>query len=264
MTPGIDEVHTDGMFVDPEDPEKEKKIRDAEGKFVSKKTDPVDTAKKTVEVSGPITVVREAIKDPSIDKPLVSVQINNPFRKLFLWIKEIKNKQTTTFEFKIKIPLIALPVFLVVLGSAFTFFFNLGKDAQKQSEAPAVVVPTPIATKAAILTSKVGTIKGTYQVLGLMAQALETSTPTPSGQTVNPTTAPTSTPSPTPTNTPTPTPLPSRYVLLDKDEKIIFLVVPSAIRMDKYIDKRVLVTGLYDEEKRTLDVKKASDIEVLP
>jgi len=257
LTPGIDEVHTDGMFVDPEDPEKEKKIRDAEGKFVSKKIDPVDTAKKTVEVSGPITVVREAVKDPSIDKPLLSVQINNPFRKLFLWIKEIKNKQTTTFEFKIKIPLIALPVFLVVLGSAFTFFFNLGKDAQRKVETPSVVVPTPIATKAAILTSKVGTIKGTYQVLGLMAQALETPT-------VIPTSAPTSTPSPIPTNTPTPTPLPSRYVLLDKDEKIIFLVVPSSIRMDKYIDKRVLVTGLYDEEKRTMDVKKASDIEVLP
>lgn len=257
MTPGIDEVHTDGMFVDPEDPEKEKKIRDAEGKFVSKKTDPIDTAKKTVEVSGPIAVVREAIKDSSIDKPLLSVQINNPFRKLFLWIKEIKNKQTTTFEFKIKIPLIALPVFLVVLGSAFTFFFNLGKDAQKQVEAPVMVVPTPIATKAAILTSKVGTIKGTYQVLGLMAQALETPT-------VIPTSAPTSTPSPIPTNTPTPTPLPSRYVLLDKDEKIIFLVVPSAIKMDKYIDKRVLVTGLYDEEKRKMEVKKASDIEVLP
>lgn len=58
MTPGIDEVHTDDMFIDPEDSDKnKKKSRDASGKFVSAKTDPVDTAKKTLEVSGPITVI---------------------------------------------------------------------------------------------------------------------------------------------------------------------------------------------------------------
>lgn len=231
----------------------EPKIRDASGKFVSAKTDPIDTVSKTAEVSGPITVVREAVNDPSIDKPLLSVQINNPFRKLLLWIKEIKNKQTTTFEFKIKIPLIALPIFLVVLGSAFTFFFNLGKDAQEPKESAAVVVTiSPIASSPAVLVSKVGVVKGTYQVLGLMAQAIDTPIPT---------SMPTNTPTLTPTLTPPP---PSRYVLLDKDEKIIFLLTASSIKIEKYVDKRVLVTGMYDEEKRTIEIKKSSDIEVLP
>lgn len=234
----------------------EPKIRDASGKFISAKTDPLHTVSKTAQVSGPITVVREAVNDPSLDKPLLSVQINNPFRKLLLWIKEIKNKQTTTFEFKIKIPLIALPIFLVVLGSAFTFFFNLGKDTQKNRE-PIVATAsiTPTASTTAVLVSKVGVVKGTYQVLGLMAQVIETPIPT---------SMPTNTPTPTPTLTPTSTPPPSRYVLLDKDEGIIFLLTAKSIRIDKYIDKRVLVTGMYNETEKTMEIKKSSDIEVLP
>jgi hypothetical protein len=51
---------------------------------------------------------------------------------------------------------------------------------------------------------------------------------------------------------------------LDKDEKIIFLLTAASIKMEKYIDKRVLITGMYIEDLRTLEVKKSSDIEILP
>lgn len=233
------------MYIDPENrDEAKKKIRDASGKFVGRNVKPEETAARTVQVTGPLQVINEALVDPSEDKPLISFTINNPLRKLLQWIKEIKRKQTTTFEFKIKVPLIALPVFMVVLGSAFTFFFNLGKAAEQQNvqSAPS---PTPIilptATPAPYVTSKVGVIKATYQVLGLMAQA-----------------------DLTPTAQPTQTPLPSRYVLFDKDENIIFLVTPSNIKLDSYLNKRVLVTGKYDQIKSILSVEKPSDVEVLP
>ena len=52
-------------------------------------------------------------------------------------------------------------------------------------------------------------------------------------------TIPTSTITPMPTLTPTPPP--SRYVLLDKDEKIIFLLTAKSIRIEKYIDKRCFI-----------------------
>lgn len=205
------------MYVDPEHPEKAKeRLRNGEGRFVPDNTLPEDTAVNTVNVEGPLTVVHEALSDPSIDRPLVAITINNPIRKILQWIKEIKKKQTTTFEFKVKVPLIALPVFMVVLGSAFTFFFNLEKETEKQeitnipAQAPVVTIsPTP--TPGLILTSKVGVVKGTYQVLSLIAQSDITATTTP-----------TSIPTATPTNTPTPTPPLSRFVLLDKDEKITF------------------------------------------
>jgi len=240
------------------------KPRDAGGKFVSKNTKPEDTATRTTTVTGPIAVINEALDDPSIDKPLFSLTINNPIRKLLGWIKEIKKKQTTTFEFKIKVPLIALPVFMVVLGSAFTFFFNLGKKSEQASTV--VVSPTPVATVSPILTpapvylSKVGVVKGTYQVLSLIAQADATATPIPPTSTPEPTHSPTA----TPTLIPTPTPPLSRFVLLDKDERITFLLAPATVKLESYLNKRVLVYGLYDQKKETLEIKKASDIEILP
>lgn len=245
------------MFVDPEHPEKAKeRLRDGDGKFVTKDTPPEETATKSVEVSGPIQVVKEALADPSIDKPLLSVTVNNPFRKLLQWIKEIKNKQTTTFEFKVKVPLIALPVFLVVLGSAFTFFFNLGKETEKQntkvSALPSPVISViPTSIPAPYLTSKVGIVKGTYQVLAAESDNI---TPTP-------TSLP---PTPTPTLTPTPTPPLSRFVLLDKDEKITFILSPNSLKMENYINRRVLITGLYDQDKNTISIKTSKDMEILP
>ncbi len=245
------------MFVDPEHPEKaQERLRDGDGKFVAKDTPPEKTATKSVEVSGPIQVVKEALTDPSLDKPLLSVTVNNPFRKLLQWIKEIKNKQTTTFEFKVKIPLIALPVFLVVLGSAFTFFFNLGKETEKQNTKTSTISPPiasviPTLVPAPYLTSKVGIVKGTYQVLAAESDnTTPTATPFP--------------PTPTPTLTPTPTPPLSRFVLLDNDEKIIFILSSNNLKMDNYLNRRVLITGIYDPNKNTISVKQTKDIEILP
>lgn len=253
------------MLVVPANPEKGKtRLRNAEGKFVSKDTPLIDTASKTATVSGAGATVKKALADPTLDKPLVSFQINNPFRKILQWIKEIKNKQTTTFEFKVKVPLIALPVFFAVLGTAFLTFFNLGKETQKQEVVTHVsptqtnVVPTP--TISPIIVSKVGTVKATFQVLGITKKAYaEELSPTPT-----PTITPTLTNTPTPTMTPTPTPPPSRFVLLDKDEKVLFLIAPNKVKLDSYMNKRVLVTGLFDQQKNTLEIKTSEDIEILP
>lgn len=222
------------------------KPRDAEGKFVSGDTDPITTAKTTVETSGPINIITKPPKE-NFDEPLVSVQIQNPFKKLLHWLNDIRKKQTTTFDFKIKIPLLALPIFLAVLGGAFQFFFTLGQVKEKQAVA-AMPTPTPIiivqptATPAPVLISRMGTIKATYQVTELLPSNNEAS---PSAETE------------------TPTPIPARYVLV-KGEDIIFLVVPTEVKLEYYRNKKVLITGLYDKKTDTLQISKTTDIEILP
>ncbi|MDP3988093.1 MAG: hypothetical protein Q8P80_03020 [Candidatus Levybacteria bacterium] len=223
-------------------------IRDANGRFVKKDTPPADTAKTTVEASTP----NLNPPDPSFEKPLVSFSINNPFKRVLYWLNDIRKKQTTTFDFKIKIPLIALPVFIIVLGGVFQTFFTLGRDSQKQEvAAKPTSTPTPtqvvivVPTKAAeaVILSKIGYIKATYQVQDLLF-------PTP----VSSTSAPTVNPSP----------VPSRYVLLEKGDQIVFLLTPAEISLGYYIDRRVLATGAYDKITNTLKISKVSDLEILP
>ena len=50
--------------------------------------------------------------NPEFEKPVVSVSISNPFKKILYWLDQIRKKQTTTFAFKLSIPLIALPVII--------------------------------------------------------------------------------------------------------------------------------------------------------
>ena len=230
--------------------EQTEKPRDAEGRFVNEDTDPIATTKTTFETTGPVHVITKPPND-NLDEPLLSVQIQNPFKKLLHWLNDIRKKQTTTFDFKIKIPLLALPIFFAVLTGAFQFFFNLGQAKEKQ-EILALPTPTPIviiqptATPAPILVSRLGTIKPTYQVQNLISPSLfPTAVASDSAQEATPTLSP------------------IRFVLV-KGEDITFLVVPEDVNLSSYSNRRVLITGLYDKTTDTLTVQKTSDIELLP
>lgn len=236
------------------------KPRDAAGRFVNQNTDPASTVKTTFETTGPVKVITKPPKD-DLDQPLLSLQIQNPLKKMLHWLNDIRKKQTTTFDFKIKIPLLALPIFFAVLGGTFQFFFALGQQKEKQMVAAQptptpIVIVQPTATPAPVLVSKMGTIKATYQVPYLVS-----TTPIP---TILPTETESSS-SATPTEIPpTPTtPIPTRFVLV-KGEDITFLTVPEDVNLSYYLNKRVLITGLYNKTTDTLTVNKTQDIEILP
>ncbi len=110
-------------FVSEEDWKKiREKPRDAKGKYVKKGVDPKDTVFPVYKTASPIDTLKEG-PDEFLDKPLVSFSVNNPFKKILVWLKDIRKRQTTTFNFKISIPLIALPIFLLIVGGAIQFFF---------------------------------------------------------------------------------------------------------------------------------------------
>lgn len=237
--------------------------RDAQGHFISRNTPLENTVKtETKAVTPP-----NPPKNP-LEEPLVSIQIQNPFKRLLYWLNDVRKKQTTIFEFKLKIPLIALPVFLVIVGGAMQAMFSLGKSVEKK-ETAAVPTPTPIVIvkptlpPKPILISKLGTIKATYQIANLISEV------SPTSVAVSPTIivgGETATPSPTlapPTSVPSPTPSPSRYVLVTGSQ-ITFLVIPPVLSINSYLNKRVLVTGLFDSSKNTLTVEKSSDVELMP
>lgn len=220
--------------------------RDANGHFLKRGTNPIDTAKTTITTSTP--PVKPT--DPLIEQPFISLTIHNPFKRLLYWLNDIRKKQTTTVDFKIQIPLIALPVFLLVLGSAFSAFFSLGK-ASGQKEVLSLPTPTPVVITQApqpVLISRIGIIKATYHVL---PSIVPTKTDTESSPSATP-------PEAGPTSTP------SRFVLITGNTQITFLTSPLPIAFSNYLNQRVLVTGFFDKTTNTLRVNKSSDIEVLP
>jgi hypothetical protein len=226
--------------------------RDASGKYIKKDTPISQTINVEVKSSSTVDSLK-VNKDEMIEKPVLSLQVNNPFKKLLYWLKDVRKKQTTTFDFKIKIPLIALPIFLIVLGAAFQFFFNLGKN--NNNEQLILITPTPIVTTTTALPvekimSRYGVIKATYQVGNLLKKAALLDNPNSSESSTEET--------PTPTEAP-----PSRYVLLEKNDKITFLLTTPEIVLSKYINSEVIITGTYNMEKSTLAITKESDIEII-
>ena len=93
---------------------------------------------------------------PELEKPMLSVTINNPLRKLLYWINEIKKRQTTTLAFKLSIPLIALPI---VLAGVFTLGRFSGISFQKNQTPAPIVVTTPAESKTPIALSRAGTLR---------------------------------------------------------------------------------------------------------
>lgn len=139
-------------------------IRDANGRFVSSK--PITAS---VTQSGLADVVdpersRRVPINPEFEKPVVSVTVNNPLKKILYWLNEIRRRQTTTFAIKLSIPLIALPVLIFAA-------FQLGKGEivlpfikYKASPTPTVMAtptptpPTPYSRSGTLKVAKVGTI----------------------------------------------------------------------------------------------------------
>lgn len=93
--------------------------------------------------------------DPEFEKPILSVTVSNPFKKILYWLDQIRRHQTTTLAFKLSIPLIALPVLVLAI-------FQMGKSAgitlQKSQ-----VIPTPNVdltdSKQSVEISRAGTLK---------------------------------------------------------------------------------------------------------
>lgn len=174
----------------------------------------------------------ELPEDSEIDNPLISVSLNNPFRKLLHWIDQIRRNQSTTFSIKLKLPLI-VTITLFVLGISFVtsskLFYDWGKLAGLHAvlampePTPAIII-LPTATPAPVRVTRLGILKGSYTD--------DTDTPT-------------------------------RYVLEDKEGEITIIITPTGVSLKAYIGSRVLVTGMYDVTGSTVMIRRASDVEVI-
>lgn len=192
-------------------------------------------------------------KQSAIDAPLISLSINNPFKKILIWLNEIRKKQTTEFDLKLKIPIFAWLVFLSVLFGTIGLSFNLTQYiqgvqfvslvAKSPSNKVTVVLPTSVPTP--VLLSRIGIIKATYQLGGLISI-----TPSASPNAIN--------------HTPSAAAAPSRYVLVTSIDQLAFITLAPGVSVSQYLNKRVLVTGLYDVGKNTILIRGDSDIEFMP
>lgn len=105
--------------------------------------------KAKVSVSSPADVKL----NPEFEKPLVAVQITNPFKKILYWLDQIRRHQTTTFAIKLSIPLIALPVVIVGVFSLGRIY---GINLQKSQAPSPTIQPSNYPT---IQLSRAGTLK---------------------------------------------------------------------------------------------------------
>lgn len=119
-----------------------KQPRDKFGHFVKTKT-----SISTVEVK-PI---------PEFEKPIVSVSINNPLKKIMYWLDQMRRHQTTTLAFKLSIPLIVIPV---IIAAAFSVGrisgLGFGIPTPLVSSQTSYASPSPAAP---VNLSKAGTLK---------------------------------------------------------------------------------------------------------
>ncbi len=227
-------LHTDTMsYTDKERRDNSKKqLRDGDGHFIPVKSPFKPKVKNTSSVSD----------------PLFSFTINNPFKKILQWLDYLRKHHTTSFDFKIKVPLIALPFFLFAIFALFQGFFSLGQYTKKQ-QIEALPSPTPIiiteptTTQAPVRSSYIGVIQSTYFIpTVVLSPPVEPSSSVQPDNDIF---------------------ITNRYILLDKEDKVIFLEVSSGVSMDSYLGKRVLITGLYDPQSHSLRIAAASDIEIL-
>ena len=80
------------------------------------------------------------------DAPLVSISIDNPFKRLMRWLDEIRKKQITELNLKLKLPLaVTLSITAMSFGIVTTtnYFYNWGKYiglAQARAETNTVTI----------------------------------------------------------------------------------------------------------------------------
>lgn len=112
------------------------------------------SVKVTTTVTSPAADI-----EPEFEKPLVSLSVNNPFKKILYWLDQIRRKQTTTLAVKLSIPLIAIPII-------FAAAFSLGRvngiefvsNLYTNKGGTTAVLPTP-SPAAGIEISKAGVLK---------------------------------------------------------------------------------------------------------
>ena len=105
---------------------------------------------------------------PEFEKPLVSVTITNPFKKILYWFDQIRRHQTTTLAIKLSIPLIALPVIIVgvfSLGRVYGINFQKAQETQPSPIAKVSSLPDPIISRAGTL--KIAVSSSTRYLLAL-------------------------------------------------------------------------------------------------
>jgi len=136
--------------------------RDANGRFISSKI------KSTSSTSSPGDVPI----NPEFEKPIVSVTITNPLKKILYWLDQIRKHQTTTFAIKLSIPLIALPVlvfaaFQIGRGSVVLPFMQKASPTPTPNvkPSPTPAAPIPYSRSGTLKVAKTGT--QTKYVLGL-------------------------------------------------------------------------------------------------
>ncbi len=133
------------------------RVRGAGGQFISEKeakeassTSLPKLIHKSSKMTGALKTIKNVEEEKELEKPLVSVNVNNPISWLLKWINQIRKKQTTTFMFKLGVPLIALPILIFALA---TLFYNLNKITNPIQEKIIEKEPSSYAT------SKVGLLK---------------------------------------------------------------------------------------------------------
>jgi|GEM_PF-3283133 len=84
--------------------------RDSNGHFIK-----TATKETTAAASEGKDILQQLVKTTSStdDTALVDVKVTNPLHKISLLLQDIKTHQSTTFDLKFTIPLIALPIFLL-------------------------------------------------------------------------------------------------------------------------------------------------------
>lgn len=184
-------------------------VRDANGRFV-KSTSSVSTP--------PVTPI------PEFEKPLVSVSVNNPFKRILYWLDQIRRHQTTTFAFKLSIPLIAIPIIIAAL-----FTYSKLRVASMTTVNP---TPTPIPSPkptSSPTASPSATVAPTVNRTGTLRIAVGNQT---------------------------------TYLLALRNGTLVVLDVPKSIDLNKFKDKQVLVTGTLNSSTGILTVSEIAEVQI--
>lgn len=132
--------------------------RDNKGHFISSQRETSslikgDGTRSDFKVTSPLDVKL----NPEFEKPIVSVNINNPLRKILYWLDQIRRHQTTTLAFKLSIPLVVIPV---IIAAAFSVgrVSGLGMTSLNPLYNPPRANPTP-APAVPVTISRTGILK---------------------------------------------------------------------------------------------------------
>ncbi len=196
---------------------------------------------------GTPVVAASTNSNSDIDEPLVSVSINNPFKKILNWLDDIRKHQTTKFKIDLEIPLLVWIATIIIILSALGISINISQYVANsqvvsllaKASPKSITVLFPTSVPAPVLISRIGTIKATYQLSGILPVSTH---PSPAVAKAKE----------------------GRYVLLTNLDQITNLEFSPGIQVTQYLNKRVLVTGFYDAQKNTIQITKDTGLEFLP